>query len=687
MELRFAVVEDRLPDAQRLESLLRLAFGGGQPLVCDHYESGDAFLTAFPSKNYQVVFLDICMEGTNGIETARILRRADPDLLLVFVTSSPEYVWDAFPVHPFDYLLKPYREEKLFQLADELRRVLFRAEPELEVRIARQQVHLPLRKIQYAMAQNHYVRIVSDDGECRTVSTFSQVEQLLRAQENFLVCNRGVILNMDKVLRLDCDCFEMLDGTCLPVRQKDKNTLFRPVHTISVPPYAAGALTPRGGPTLDFSLFGRYFLDLAVFYPGAFLCLAPLWEHVKAPRRTAVLAATLVTVICLAAAALCAIFELDSNILLLPTLLAAFWLLRWRVGPEVSVSQTAFLFAVSGVMTAVCTLLSTVLNARAEVGNDAPACLVSTSLLKLGLSAVLCIIFWFTAVQWSRWLLREYRGEAFWQSAWPLPTIYAAFLVFCMPLDPAVVLINRLMIISVLAVTISLLGIFLLLYEMYQVAREYTRSAQLDRENQLLAVESRRYTELRTYMEQTRHLRHDFRQHLHVIAGLTEAGQVDELKNYLHQYESELSEERPTLCANPAVDALAGHYDHEAHSLGVPVDWRLELPRQLAIPEADFCMMLGNLLENAFHASQKLPPEQRQVKVLARMLSPAMLGLLVENRYDGVLKRQQGTLHSTKHDGMGIGLVSIQTAVSRYGGSMTVETENGLFRVNILLNL
>ena len=687
MELRFAVVEDRLPDAQRLESLLRLAFGGGQPLVCDHYESGDAFLAAFPSKNYQVVFLDICMEGTNGIETARILRRADPDLLLVFVTSSPEYVWDAFPVHPFDYLLKPYREEKLFQLADELRRVLFRAEPELEVRIARQQVHLPLRKIQYAMAQNHYVRIVSDDGECRTVSTFSQVEQLLRAQENFIVCNRGVILNMDKVLRLDRRLLRDA-GRHPPTRAPEGQEYpVRPVHTISVPPYAAGAMTPRGGPTLDFSLFGRYFLDLAVFYPGAFLCLAPLWEHVKAPRRTAVLAATLVTVICLAAAALCAIFELDSNILLLPTLLAAFWLLRWRVGPEVSVSQTAFLFAVSSVMMAVCTLLSAVLNARAEVGNDAPACLVSTSLIKLGLSAVLCIIFWFTAVQWSRWLLQEYRGEAFWQSAWPLPTIYAAFLVFCMPLDPAVVLINRLMIISVLAVSISLLGIFLLLYEMYQVAREYTRSAQLDRENQLLAVESRRYTELRAYMEQTRHLRHDFRQHLHVIAGLTEAGQVDELKNYLHQYESELSEERPTLCANPAVDALAGHYDHEAHSLGVPVDWRLELPRQLAIPEADFCMMLGNLLENAFHASQKLPPEQRQVKVMARMLSPAMLGLLVENRYDGVLKRQQGTLHSTKHDGMGIGLVSIQTAVSRYGGSMTVETENGLFRVNILLNL
>ena len=38
----------------------------------------------------------------------------------------------------------------------------------------------------------------------------------------------------------------------------------------------------------------------------------------------------------------------------------------------------------------------------------------------------------------------------------------------------------------------------------------------------------------------------DFRQHLHVIAGLTETGQLEELKSYLRQYESELSEHRPS---------------------------------------------------------------------------------------------------------------------------------------------
>ena len=352
-----------------------------------------------------------------------------------------------------------------------------------------------------------------------------------------------------------------------------------------------------------------------------------------------------------------------------------------------TVSQTAFLFSISAVMMAVCSLLSTVLNAQAEISNPQTVCLASTALLRLGLATVLTVLFWFTAVQWSRWLLREYSGEAFWQSAWPLPALYAVFLVYCMPLNPAVVLVGRLKIISVLAVSISLFGIFLLLYEMYRVAREFARNARLDRENQLLAMESRRYMELQTYLDNTRRLRHDFRQHLHVIAGLTETGQLEELKSYLHQYESELSEHRPSLCANAAVDALAGYYDHAAGQQGVPVEWKLALPRQLPMPEADLCTILGNLLENALHASQKLPPEQRRVQVMAQMLSPAMLGLVVENHYDGVLKKQQGILRSTKHEGTGIWLVSAETVVHKYNGSLHLETEEQIFRVNVLLNL
>ena len=119
----------------------------------------------------------------------------------------------------------------------------------------------------------------------------------------------------------------------------------------------------------------------------------------------------------------------------------------------------------------------------------------------------------------------------------------------------------------------------------------------------------------------------------------------------------------------------------------MPIEWKLELPVLLPMPEADLRMILGNLLENALDASRKLTPDQRQIRVMARMLSPAMLGIVVENRYDGVLKKQSGILHSTKHEGIGIGLVSIETAVRKYNGDLTVETKNNVFRANVLLNL
>lgn len=223
MALPIAIVEDQTPDAQRLEELLQQQLPEAE---CTWFTCGDDFLRAATEPGlYAVVFLDICMAGTNGIETARRLRQADPEVLIVFVTSSPEYVWDAFPVHPFDYLLKPYQEEKFEHLAAELRRVLRCKEPELEIRIARQSIQLPLRKVLYAIARNHYVLITTEDGEYRAMCSFAQIEEKLTAHENFMSCNRGVIINMDKVLRFGEDCIEILDGTRLPVRQKDKCTL------------------------------------------------------------------------------------------------------------------------------------------------------------------------------------------------------------------------------------------------------------------------------------------------------------------------------------------------------------------------------------------------------------------------------------------------------------------------------
>ena len=110
MEQHMVTVEDQDTDAERLERLLKQEFDG-ENIFCRRFTSGDEFLRCFTVGSAQAVFLDICMEGTNGTGTAQQLRQKDPHLLIIFVTSSPEYVWDAFPVHPFDICSNPMRKK------------------------------------------------------------------------------------------------------------------------------------------------------------------------------------------------------------------------------------------------------------------------------------------------------------------------------------------------------------------------------------------------------------------------------------------------------------------------------------------------------------------------------------------------------------------------------------------------
>ena len=78
MALPIAIVEDQTPDAQRLEELLQQQLPAAE---CTWFTCGDDFLRAAAEPGlYAVVFLDICMAGTNGIETARRLRQADPEV-------------------------------------------------------------------------------------------------------------------------------------------------------------------------------------------------------------------------------------------------------------------------------------------------------------------------------------------------------------------------------------------------------------------------------------------------------------------------------------------------------------------------------------------------------------------------------------------------------------------------------
>ena len=107
---RVMVVDDEPPAVERMVALL-----GAQPGVevvgCE--SRPDRVVERCRQLNPDLVFLDIEMPGTPGLELARALRRLDRPPAIVFVTAHPDYAVQAFDVAALDYLVKPVRTERL----------------------------------------------------------------------------------------------------------------------------------------------------------------------------------------------------------------------------------------------------------------------------------------------------------------------------------------------------------------------------------------------------------------------------------------------------------------------------------------------------------------------------------------------------------------------------------------------
>lgn len=63
----------------------------------------------------QIVFLDVEMPGKTGVEAARVIQDMNPAIILIFATAHDDYMGDAFEVYAFDYLLKPFKAERVMQ--------------------------------------------------------------------------------------------------------------------------------------------------------------------------------------------------------------------------------------------------------------------------------------------------------------------------------------------------------------------------------------------------------------------------------------------------------------------------------------------------------------------------------------------------------------------------------------------
>ena len=431
-------------------------------------------------------------------------------------------------------------------------------------------------------------------------------------------------------------------------------------------------------------LWIRQMLEVAMLIPAVYMCYMPVMDELRIGRKRLLAEIGLsLLIIVPGASAFCAWQDIVTNMLMLPMLPLFFFYYCRTV--RLSVWQCLLLFCNACMLMAFCTTMVNYLMAPWEAQMAYGPFSLQSALLCLGLACATAALYRLILRRHICWLLTNLQKESFWRVLWLLPMLSAIMMLLYVPENPNVILAGRIRQVAILSLIFLLTLVCLLIFAIYTAVREIKEKSELQNERELRALETRRYYEWRERIEQTQQLRHDFKHHLHVMTGLMQARNYDELARYLNEYEAGLNQRRPVLCANPAVDSLAGQYDAMAESKGVQMNWQLKLPQQLPLPETDMCLLLGNLLENAIEAAAQV--RDGQVQVLCSMPSEKMLGISVQNPYADPLQPQDGFFRSARHDGPAIGLHSVSSTVKRYHGQMDMETGDGIFRVRILLNV
>ena len=194
------------------------------------YPSGEAFTAALPEARFDIVFMDIYLEGISGVEAARRMRMRDKDCKLVFLTVSADFMQEGFSLNSAHYLIKPVKDEDFQQAMENCRVRRLRQVPLLTVVSDRRTIRVATRDIIYIDVNMRSVNVHTRNEVFPIGRQFNASVECLLQDERFLMCNRGLLVNMDFIVAQVGNDFLMTNGEHLPIAPRRRRELVACYH-------------------------------------------------------------------------------------------------------------------------------------------------------------------------------------------------------------------------------------------------------------------------------------------------------------------------------------------------------------------------------------------------------------------------------------------------------------------------
>ena len=208
------------------------------------------------------------------------------------------------------------------------------------------------------------------------------------------------------------------------------------------------------------------------------------------------------------------------------------------------------------------------------------------------------------------------------------------------------------------------------------------RTEQLQQE-----VLGHQYQETKEIYLNMRGWRHDYHNHLQVMKAQMAAGRMEEMAEYLDHLEENLdSVDTYVKSGSQMVDAILNSKLTLAKRAGVQVNCKAALPGELAMSDVDLCVLLGNLLDNALESCEKIPLQQRFLRIYMAVKG-SQFYVSIQNSAKEEPDFEEKNYITKKRGNHGLGMKRMKAVVDKYDGYLTLASEPGIFAAEGTLSL
>ena len=212
--MKAIIVEDEFPARKELRYFVE---NNTDIDIVGEFDNGLDVLSFIQENNVDAIFLDINIPKLDGMLLAKTINKFEKKPKIVFITAYENYAVEAFNLDIFDYILKPYSEERIISMLHKLQNAC-NSDNKLENKGKKETKNSVSNKVSnkislwkdskiyivdiddiyYCEAKERYTYIYTKDEEYHIRECISDVEKMINS-DNFFKCHRSYLVNLLKV--------------------------------------------------------------------------------------------------------------------------------------------------------------------------------------------------------------------------------------------------------------------------------------------------------------------------------------------------------------------------------------------------------------------------------------------------------------------------------------------------------